>query len=93
MKLVTFKVYNMDYEHYEYSVFFDFECDWVDNTKLVEEIYGEVLEGSDDKYIWLKDDYRGFQVVSIQDIAKEELDVLKKFGVADVYQVGEKEDE
>lgn len=87
--LVTFKITNGGYEHYEYSYYEYKNVSGMSHKEIVEEVYGDVEVNQDDNdqhKFWLSDSIsdefiKEVQVYGIEPMTYVELGVLKRFGV------------
>jgi len=81
--LVTFKITNGGYEHYEYSYYESKNISGISHKQIVQEVYdGEDIEvdKNDMHKFWLCD-LRTVEVYGIEPMTDVELGVFKKFGV------------
>jgi len=81
--LVTFKITNGSYEHYEYSYYKSKNISGMSHKEIVQEVYdGDDIEvDKDDMHKFWLCDLRTVEVYGIEPMTYVEWGVLKRFGV------------
>ena len=80
--LITFKITNWDYEHYEYSFYELKNISGITDKEIVEDFLGSEVEVcEDDEHKFWFNDSRTIEVYKIDPMTYVEWGVLKRFGV------------